>query len=247
MRIVAVIDVQNGQAVHARGGDRGTYAPVDRVAGVHVGGDAVALARVYVETLKLQELYVADLDAIRSGIGALNVDLISRIVALGSPVWLDAGLSRLDDTHTALGTGASTAVVGLETLRSFAVLHEISEDVGGRHVAFSLDLRYVVPVAMPNVVNPAWTPADIAIEAAGAGAGAIIVLDLARVGTGAGVDVPLLASVRRAVPKADLFAGGGVRSASDLAVLSSVGCDGALVATAVLSGAIKLGSRGQRP
>jgi phosphoribosylformimino-5-aminoimidazole carboxamide ribotide isomerase len=240
MRIVAVIDVQNGRAVHARGGDRGTYAPVDRAAGVQVGGDAVALARVYVETLGLQELYVADLDAIRKGIAALNFDLIASIVALGRPVWLDAGLSRLDDTRTALGTGASTAIVGLETLGSFDALREISATVSGRRVAFSLDLRDGIPIAMPNVVDPAWTPADIAAEAADAGAGAIVLLDLARVGMGAGVDVPLLASLRRAVPNTELFAGGGVRSASDLAELSSVGCDGALVATALLSGAIKV-------
>ena len=59
-------------------------------------------------------------------------------------------------------------------------------------------------------------------------------LDLARVGTDAGVDVELLADVRRAVPSVTLFAGGGVRGESDLELLASVGCDGALVATALI-------------
>jgi len=37
-----------------------------------------------------------------------------------------------------------------------------------------------------------------------------------------------------------LFAGGGVRNAEDLDALARAGCDGALVATALLSGALRL-------
>jgi phosphoribosylformimino-5-aminoimidazole carboxamide ribotide isomerase len=66
------------------------------------------------------------------------------------------------------------------------------------------------------------------------------VLDLARVGSGTGVDLELMAEVRRTVPEVTLFAGGGVRSEDDLDRLARVGCDGALVATALLSGALRL-------
>jgi phosphoribosylformimino-5-aminoimidazole carboxamide ribotide isomerase len=80
----------------------------------------------------------------------------------------------------------------------------------------------------------------VAERAAEAGAGTIIVLDLARVGTACGVDLELMAAVRRAAPGLGLFAGGGVRSAADLDQLARTGCDGALVATALLSGALRL-------
>jgi phosphoribosylformimino-5-aminoimidazole carboxamide ribotide isomerase len=66
----------------------------------------------------------------------------------------------------------------------------------------------------------------------------VIVLDLARVGSGTGVDLDLLARVRRAAPGLALLAGGGVRDAADLDRLADAGCDGALVATALHDGRI---------
>jgi len=64
------------------------------------------------------------------------------------------------------------------------------------------------------------------------------VIDLARVGTGRGLDLDLLASVRDATRGSRLLAGGGVRGVEDLARLADVGCDGALVATALHDGRI---------
>ena len=80
----------------------------------------------------------------------------------------------------------------------------------------------------------------LARAAAERGAGTIIVLDLARVGSGWGPDLESMTTMRRAVPEAALFAGGGVRSAEDVEVLGRAGCNGALVATALLSGSLRL-------
>ena len=62
---------------------------------------------------------------------------------------------------------------------------------------------------------------------------ALIVIDLARVGTGAGLDLGLIARVREATPALTLLAGGGVRGPDDILRLADAGCDGALVATAL--------------
>src|SRR5690606_25203186 len=64
VRILGVIDLARGQAVHARGGDRERYAPVATIAG-HVieQGNALALAEAYHDLFGIDELYVADLDA----------------------------------------------------------------------------------------------------------------------------------------------------------------------------------------
>ena len=61
-------------------------------------------------------------------------------------------------------------------------------------------------------------------------------LDLARIGTDAGVQRSVLAAVRNAVPEATLLAGGGIRGLEDLRGLAHGGCDGALVASALLDG-----------
>ena len=71
-----------------------------------------------------------------------------------------------------------------------------------------------------------------------AGPREVIVLDLARVGTGAGPDVATIAAVHAAFPDLELLAGGGVRDADDLRALEDAGAAGALVATALHRGAV---------
>jgi phosphoribosylformimino-5-aminoimidazole carboxamide ribotide isomerase len=237
-RVVGVIDLRGGRAVHARGGNRASYVPVSDAGGRVIHGDAGRLARVYVESLGVRELYVADLDAIEHGARAMQTGVIADIAASGAPIWVDAGAATVDDARQVLGTGASLVVVGSETLRDFGALGEICSDVGGSRVAFSLDLRRGIPLTPPNVEHAEASPSDLAARAANAGARQIIVLDLARVGTGTRIDLLLIAAIRAAVPDVGLFAAGGVRDSADLEALSGVGCDGVLVATALLSGAL---------
>ena len=240
MRIVGVMDIRGGKAVHARGGQRAQYAPVEIAAGERVDGDGVALARVYVDRLSVPELYLADLDAIASGVTTANAALLGQVAALGAPVWVDAGLTTPEAATSVLEAGASVVIVGLETLTSLDALVAICQAIGGDRVAFSVDLRNSVPVTVPGAEHSRWSAGEIARSAADCGVSSIIVLDLARVGSGSGVDLELMSAVRRAAPRVALFAGGGVRNAEDLDALARAGCDGALVATALLSGALRL-------
>jgi phosphoribosylformimino-5-aminoimidazole carboxamide ribotide isomerase len=118
-------------------------------------------------------------------------------------------------------------------------LAEICAAVGGDRAAFSLDLREGEPIVSSRVLNhPARDePAHVVAErAADAGVGAVIVIDLARVGMGLGLDFGLVGRVREAVPGLTLLAGGGVRGPDDIARLEDAGCDGVLVATALHDG-----------
>jgi phosphoribosylformimino-5-aminoimidazole carboxamide ribotide isomerase len=68
----------------------------------------------------------------------------------------------------------------------------------------------------------------------------VIVLDLARVGAGRGLDVPLLAELRGLLPpECALVAGGGVSGWRDLELLAGAGCDAVLVASALLDGRLR--------
>ena len=82
---------------------------------------------------------------------------------------------------------------------------------------------------------------QIARLAADAGATSIIVLDVARVGTGGGPDVETLRRIHSAVPAVPLFAGGGVRGVDNLRQVAHIGCAGALVATALHEGRLTPG------
>src|SRR5262249_54693866 len=139
MRVIGVLDLRNGLAVHARAGDRRRYAPVQSVAGEAIEpGDALALARTYRDRFDLRELYAADLDAIEGR--APQDRLVSSLAAVG-PLWLDAGVSSTDHARHALTLGAAHVIVGLETLRSWDALDEICRSLGSGRIAFSLDLR----------------------------------------------------------------------------------------------------------
>jgi HisA/HisF family protein len=233
VRVVGVIDLRGGRAVHAQGGCRLAYRPVSSVAGDAIDGDAARLARVYVGRLGIRQLYVADLDAIEGG--AHQDDAVRGIVSSagdgGAPVWLDAGCATSAQAERARTTGAAQVVVGLETLPSFDALREIA---AGGPAAFSLDLRGGRPVAAVPAFRQE-VPEVLAARAAAAGAAAIIVLDLDRVGSGRGLNIALLARIRDAVPGITLLAGGGVRGEEDLRRLDEAGYDGALVATALHS------------
>jgi HisA/HisF family protein len=233
--LLGVLDLLRGHAVHARAGVRERYAPVLRAAECEIPpGDACALARAYIDHLGITEIYVADLDAI---LDRTPQDTeIRDLAALGAPLWLDAAIRSVEDARRAIDLGANRVVVGLETLPSFGALSAICDAVGRHRVAFSLDLRAGEPLVANGV---AMEPAHLlAARAADAGASAVIVLDLARVGMGTGLDLELIARVRQEAPGVALFAGGGVSGWDDLVRLHNAGCDGALVATALHEGSL---------
>ena len=72
----------------------------------------------------------------------------------------------------------------------------------------------------------------------GSGMREVIVLDLARVGPARARTSRWCGSSAPAFPELELLAGGGVRDAADLRALAEAGAAGALVATALHSGAI---------
>jgi phosphoribosylformimino-5-aminoimidazole carboxamide ribotide isomerase len=238
VRIIGVIDMLGGRAVHARAGHRIRYAPVQTAGGWPIDpGNAKTLAEVYTEVLGVSEIYAADLDAI---LNQQPQDEVTRkLASLTAPLWLDAGVRSVDDAQRAIALGASRVIVGLETLPSFTVLSDICVAVGRERVAFSLDLRDGQPIVTDGTrVEGAGSPQEIASLAVISGVDAVIVIDLARVGTGRGLDVDLLRRIHSAIPGSTLVAGGGVRSWDDLVQASKAGCSAALVATALHNGRI---------
>jgi phosphoribosylformimino-5-aminoimidazole carboxamide ribotide isomerase len=234
LRIIGVLDLRHGHAVHARAGNREQYGPVQSVAGEAIAGDAPALARIYRDRFGLHELYAADLDAIEGR--APQDPLVASLAGL-APLWLDAGVSSVDGARHALALGVAYVIIGLETLESWDALDDICAAVDRQRIAFSLDVRDGVPVGRANVVR-GMSADDAAARAADAGVASIIVLDLARVGMNVGIDTGLMARVRESAAGATLLMGGGVRGPDDLVRLAAQGCDGVLVATALLDGRI---------
>ena len=232
--MIPVLDLRAGRAVLARGGQRDTYAPVrSRLVAGGAGGDPLALARACRDILDCDEWYVADLDALAGN--AVQGALLGALAGLGGRLLVDGAVATPQRARDLIAGGAARVVVGLETLPSFDTLALVARAIGSKRVVFSLDLREGAPLAEAALSG---TPVDVARGAVTAGAGAIIVLDLARVGSGRGVDIVLVEALRRAHPHVELLAGGGVGTARDLERLADAGLDGALVATALHDGRI---------
>jgi phosphoribosylformimino-5-aminoimidazole carboxamide ribotide isomerase len=233
MRVVGVIDLKDGTAVHAVRGERERYRAVSSVIGGD-DGDALALVRGLRAELGLAELYVADLDAI-TGDGD-NAALLGALAG-EARLMVDAGVSEPARARALLDLGAQRVIVGTETLTGLDALTRLLAQVPGDALIVSVDLRE--GRALSADPELAGLPA---LEVVGrlhrAGLREAIVLDLARVGSGAGPDVALIAEIHAAFPDLELLAGGGVRDVEDLRALDAAGAAGALVATALHSGVI---------
>jgi phosphoribosylformimino-5-aminoimidazole carboxamide ribotide isomerase len=237
MELIPVLDLARGVAVHAIGGERSRYAPVQSVLVPGRDGDAMALARAYRAWPTVERCYVADLDAI--GGAPAQLDLLVRLQSsegFGGPLLLDAGVASLDELER-LGGAFGHVVVGLESLSSFTKLTRLAAQVD---VTFSLDLRNDLPITRMELLAEAGSVDAVALARAAveAGARSLILLDVGRVGRGVGVNLELLASLRRALPQVVLLAGGGVRDDADISMLAGSGCDGVLVATALHRGTL---------
>jgi phosphoribosylformimino-5-aminoimidazole carboxamide ribotide isomerase len=233
MRVVPVIDLKDGTAVHAVRGERERYRPVRSVIAGD-GGDAFSLARAFRSELGLNELYVADLDAI-SGEGEHSSSI--GALAREARVMVDAGVSEPERALALLDLGAHRVVVGTETLSGPDALDRLLGELPEGAVVLSADLRD--GRALSPHPRLAGLPAlDAVARLRRAGLREAIVLDMARVGSGAGPDVGLIAEIHAAFPDLELLAGGGVRDVEDLRALGDAGAAGALVATALHDGVI---------
>jgi phosphoribosylformimino-5-aminoimidazole carboxamide ribotide isomerase len=232
MRVIPVIDLKRGVAVHAVRGERERYRPLrSRIA---EGSDPVDVARAVCDRFGLDELYVADLDAI-AGDGA-SPEVVAAL-AREARVMVDAGATDPDAVAALLGLGAAGVVIGTESLPGAGAFARLRAELSDAPLVLSLDLRGG-RVLSPDRALADAAPATALARLADAGAREAIVLDLARVGSGEGPDVALVEALRAAVPGVDLLAGGGVRDAADLRALAGAGAVGALVATALHGGAI---------
>ena len=234
MKIIPVIDVLGGMVVHAVRGRRKEYQPLK--SNLCASTDPMDVAAA-LKALGFGELYVADLDAITGG--QANFSIFKNIAdKTGLELMVDAGIDTLKKAERVLENHVSKVIIGTETLPSTSLVAEAVRLFGSKKIMVSLDLmgdRVISGFELGTLKDPVALLRAFQV----AGVSQIIVLDLARVGSGEGVNVPFLREVLRNI-KANVYVGGGVRNVKDLVELKGVGVFGVLVATALHSGKISL-------
>ena len=146
------------------------------------------------------------------------------------------GLRRPADVAAMLEI-ADDALLGTAAIEDPTFLRDAASAHPGR-IAVSLDVRDGLPALDGWLRTGSADVVELAGRLLDDGASRLIVTDTSRDGTLGGPNLELMTTLRAAVPGAILVAAGGIGSVDDLRVLREIGCDGAVVGLALLTGAI---------
>lgn len=215
-----MLDLRQGQAVHARRGQRERYAPL--VSRLCASAEPLAVVAGLMAVRDWPVLYLADLDAIegRGDHAALLSGIAHRWPAL--ELWVDAGV--LSSRHCR-ALARARPVIGSESLGQLPASSAALAEAGEGRALLSLDYRegrLLGPAGLE--ARPELWPHEL------------LVMELDRVGAEGGPGLQRLAALRAQAPDRRFFAAGGVRGPEDLQRLAEAGCAGALVATALHQG-----------
>ena len=221
--VLPAIDVLDGRAVRLSQGRRDAVTLE--------GGAPEALARRFMGD-GARMLHLVDLDGAFAG--RPSSGLIRRVVASarGLPVQVGGGYRDVEAAARALDEGALRVIVGTAAVSS-AFVARAARELGERLVV-AIDVRD------GHVAVDGWettthlTPPELAGRCVEAGVSRLLVTSARRDGSLAGPDLELLAEV---VPFGiPVLAAGGVSSLDDLRALRGLGCEGAVVGSALLAG-----------
>jgi phosphoribosylformimino-5-aminoimidazole carboxamide ribotide isomerase len=226
--IAPALDILEGRCVRLAEGDRGRVT-------VEGGDPTEAAARFAAEGAPL--LHLVDLDGAFSGNPSpLLVERVAE-AAGGVPVQAGGGFRTADAVEAGLSAGAARIVVGTAALDP-AMCEELASRFADRLVV-AIDARD------GRVVGEGWTlrtsiePAELASRCAAAGVRRLLVTSTRRDGSLAGPDLALLADVLDA-SGLPVLAAGGISALGDLRLLEELGCEGAIVGSALWLGRFRL-------
>jgi phosphoribosylformimino-5-aminoimidazole carboxamide ribotide isomerase len=234
-RVIPVIDVMHGQAVHAVGGIRSHYRPVRSI--LHPSSLPLEIARAYLNVLGLSAVYLADLDAITRN--EPNRSLYGDLLSLGIDLWIDAGVQTKFELEPLLGLDQTTVVVGLESVGGPEELAAILERAGAPRVVFSLDIFEGMPRVSASASWPSVDLFRLSRMVIDLGVRRLLLLELSRVGTGQGTGTDTLrTALLDARPDIQVMVGGGISGIGEVLRLRDEGAAAVLVGSAIHDGRI---------
>jgi phosphoribosylformimino-5-aminoimidazole carboxamide ribotide isomerase len=222
-RIIFVLDILKGNAVHAIRGERAKYQPVQSK--VCSSSNPLEI----VSELKPAEVYIADLDRLQHF--GDNFELIKKISAKAKTM-ADIGAENIIDVEKCAEI-ANTIILGTETAPLDLIKTAAKQLPGSINV--SIDIKNGEVLTKDR--NMMMEPHELVKLLNGYNIRDIIILELGKVGTAAGIDTEFLRGVVELSTHSVLL-GGGIRDMADINTLKEIGVSGALVATAVHKGMI---------
>jgi phosphoribosylformimino-5-aminoimidazole carboxamide ribotide isomerase len=221
MNIIPVLDLMNGQVVHAKHGERNNYQPIQSV--LCKSSQPLAIVEAFLELYPFKHLYIADINAIQKKCNHRNI--IARIAQAfpDMEIYLDAGFSSNEEINIFNGIKV-TPVLGSESLSNIEAYQAIKNGQQKRMLV-SFDFKNDVYLGPPALLQDStyWQ-------------NELIVMSLSKVGSQSGPDLEKLKYFKRTSPQTKIYAAGGIRDADDLEMLKRESIDGALIASAIHNG-----------
>ena len=220
VNLIPVIDVARDQVVHARGGIRDSYQPLQSI--LCRGSKPLDVVEALLALHPFTTLYIADLDAIEGR--PVQTAVLQQLQQAFPDLnfWVDAGIRRSGQLHSLTQIAPLVPVLGSETLPDTRLLEQLPDRDSAILSLDFMEQSFLGPAAV--LATPALWP------------GRVIAMALHRVGKHQGPDLARLQSLRSAAPLAACYSAGGVRNADDLHDLQTSGCTGVLLASALHDG-----------
>jgi len=226
--VFPAIDLKDGRCVRLVRGEMASATVFN--------DDPAAQARAFADA-GFGWLHCVDLNGAFAGRSVNNKAIHAIRAAIAIPVQLGGGIRDRAAIEHWLETGITRVVLGTAALRDPVLVKEAARAHPGR-IAVGIDARdgYVAVQGWAEVSE--ITATELAQRFADSGVAAIVFTDVARDGTGSGVNVEATGALAAAAA-IPVIASGGVGSLADLEALASIdGLEGVIVGRALYEGRI---------
>lgn len=215
LKIIPVIDLKNGNVVHAVQGKRDEYKVLKTL--ISATSHLNDLCSIFINQFNFETIYIADLDAIRQHTNQHSIikSLLRTYPDLN--IWLDSGLDLLDIHY-----------------------NQQCIQIFGSEMNFDLEEYKTLKQKVPNSIlsldfsNTHFLGNSIILEHPEEWPETIILMNLDKVGSQQGFNIERIKHIQSLISKTQkLYIAGGVRNESDLAQLEDIGVDGVLISTSL--------------
>ena len=202
--------------------------------GLRDAGDPVALADRY-NSEGADELVVLDIAASRDRRPTF-LETIRRVAAqLSIPLTAGGGIRTLEDARAVVRSGADKITVNTAAVERPALITELSNEFGAQAIVLAIDAKLAGENWQVMVRGGREsTPLDAVLwaqQGVSLGAGEILLTSVDRDGTQIGFDVPLTATISRAVGVPVIASGGAKSPAHFVEIFTKGAADAALAAS----------------
>lgn len=230
MEVIPSIDLKSGRCVRLYQGDyqRETVYSEDPLAVAQTWQDQGA-----------PRLHLVDLDGAAAGT-PVNLDAISSIIdQLTIPVQVGGGIRDQQTADKLLDFGAERVVIGTAAVQDPALVEQLCRKHGGHRVVVAVDARDGQVAIKGWTEKTAIDVLDLAKQMGRLGVIRILYTDIQRDGT---LTEPNFAANANLVKETGLavLASGGIASVEHIRRLAQTGVEGAVVGSALYTGAMSL-------